>query len=84
VGADKGYDGTNFVSKCREIGFMLHVAQGKSSHERAHNSPRGLLDPVGSFHNTRYRCLRRTQMAAYLVDATYSLLRIRKIKTEPV
>lgn len=31
VGADKGYDGSNFVDRCREIGFTPHVAQRQHS-----------------------------------------------------
>jgi len=100
VGADKGYDVTNFVSECREIGITPHVAQRKSSridgrttrHDGYSISQRirkrveeifGWVKTVGGFRKTRYRGIRRTQMAAHLVGAAYNLLRIAKLMAKP-
>ncbi len=43
----------------------------------------GWAKTVGGFRKTRYRGIRRTQMAAHFVGAAYNLLRITKLMARP-
>jgi IS5 family transposase len=43
----------------------------------------GWMKTVGGFRRTRFKGIKRTQLAAHLVAAAYNLLRVAKLTTEP-
>lgn len=101
LGADKGYDTSDFVARCRERGVTPHVAKNEHARRRSAIDARttrhigyelsqrvrkrveqiwGWMKTTGGLRKTRYKGVRRTQLAAYFIGSAYNLLRIAKLR----
>jgi transposase len=103
LGADKGYDRSDFVGVLRGRKITPHVAantqrrggsaidgrttrhQGYSLSQRIRKRVEeifGWMKTTGGFRKTRFKGIRKTQLAAWVVGAAYNLLRMAKLLPE--
>jgi len=103
LGADKGYDRSDFVDMLRGRKITPHVAanterrggsaidgrttrhQGYSLSQRIRKRVEeifGWMKTTGGFRKTRFKGIRKTQLAAWVVGTAYNLLRMANLLPE--